>query len=336
MSSSSVCQGFQSHLEPRVMAPRVLSLKLAPQGSNVSPSSATVNNSNRVTPTSDSESQQQHHQEKPLTNHECDKNDTIPNSGWCFLQALTNKKTEEDQVYVHPTVKRSSSVLTEQSLQMCTESLGSETGSNASDNIDDISLFSSDTNTFPLTQITTTTIARDNNTSFESRRVNRACNFPPPLTSITDFGGVHVMPRREGGRLIMEAFPSPSPRRYFHAERGDGRLRLCLFESYFSAFDVDDEVCDGEEEGAAEEEEEDDSERNREEAEEGEEEGEEEEGEEEEEEETGAEEENVDNVEDEMGVKKFARPSRCKESGRDIFGDALATLSLPLFLSVHE
>nr|AFK46160.1 unknown [Lotus japonicus] len=54
--------------------------------------------------------------------------------GWSFLQALTKptssncNKEEDDKVYVHPTVKRSSSLLSEKSLEMCTESLGSETG----------------------------------------------------------------------------------------------------------------------------------------------------------------------------------------------------------------
>ncbi|TKY62453.1 FANTASTIC FOUR 2 [Spatholobus suberectus] len=317
MSSSSVCQGLQSCLEPHVTLPRALRLKLALQlDSNFSQPSPTTN-TNSVSPLSESE-------EKPLTNHECDKNDTKSNAGggWSFLQALSHtsdchKKTE-DQVYVHPTVKRSASILSEKGLEMCTESLGSETGSNASKSSDDVSLFSFDTTTCSTgdtTVVTTTTTV----TSCESKKVNRTCNFPPPLASITDLGGVRVVPRREGGRLILEAVASPSPRPYFHAERGEGRLRLCLVESFLAS----DEVGDGEEE---------------------EEEGEIEKNEEEEEEcgeeDTGAEEELkecAENVEDETEVKKLARPSRCKESGnRDIFGDGLATLSIPRILSVSE
>ncbi|KAG4916087.1 hypothetical protein JHK87_053644 [Glycine soja] len=324
MSSSSVCQGLQSCLEPRVMEPRVLRLKLALQhGSNFpQPSPSPTTNTFSLSPLSDSE-------ENPPTNCQCDKNDTKSGepSGWSFLQTLSHDKTE-DQVYVHPTVKRSSSILSEKSLEMCTESLGSETGSNASENGDDMSLFSFDTNT-RSTEHTTTTATHAN---YESKRVNRTCNLPPPLTTITDFGGVHVRPHREGGRLILEAVASPSPRPYFHIERGDGRLRLCLLES-FSASDSDDEVCDAEEGVDEQQEEENESEKNR---------GEEEEKEcGEEEIATGAEEEEeeecVENVEDGMGVKKLARPSRCKESGkRDIFGDALANLSFPRFLSVSE
>ncbi|KAK2359276.1 hypothetical protein QL285_084662 [Trifolium repens] len=135
-----------------------------------------------------------------------------------------------------------------------------------------------------------------------SRRVNRASNFPPPLTSMTDFGGVHVRPHREGGRLILEAIASPSITPYFHAERCDGRLKLCLFETV-SDYDGDDEdyeedeVEEGEYEGENGEEHGDDDD-------------------------VVSEEECVEKVEDEMDVTKFGRPRRCKESGnRDFFGD---------------
>lgn len=279
MSSSSVCQGLQSCLEPRLIEPRVLRLKLAPPGSNFSGS--TTNN-----------------------HDQCDKKDTQKASvGWSFLQALTdNNKTErnDNQVYVHPTVKRSSSMLSEKSLEMCTESLGSETGSNTNNNASE----SSDIDA---------TLFRDGNndngnsyTNCGSKRVrNKGCSFPPPLSSM---GGVHVRPHREGGRLILEAVvaASPSPLPYFHAERGDGRLRLHLLEGPFDS-DDDEDVAGATEEGG---------------------------GEEGEERCCGAEEEleeSVDNVEDEVGVTKFARPSRCKESGN------LATLrTFPLFLSVSE
>jgi hypothetical protein len=305
--SSSLCQGLQSCLEPRLIEPRVLRLKLAPPGSNISPSLD---------------------QEK----HECEKNDT--KSSWSFLQALTETNKTENangKVYVHPTVKRSSSMLSEKSLEMCTESLGSETGSNAGESSDiDVSLFSSDTRN---------DVNNNNNmNNCVSRRVNKAsCNFPPPLTSITDFGGVHVRPHREGGRLILEAIASPSTTPYFHAERVDGRLRLSLFETVFD-YDGDDEDYEVEEEeyeeevvveGESEKECVDDYEGDEEK---------EEEGESEKEHEVYgdevSEEECVEKVEDEMGVTKFGRPRRCKESGnRDFFGDGyfeLQSLSLCL------
>jgi len=299
------------------MEPRVLSLKLAlQQGSNFpQPSPTTANNTN-TNSVSGSE-------EKPVTNHECDKGhaESKEGSGWSILRTLSqssdcHNKTE-DSVYVHPTVKRSSSILSDKSLEMCTESLGSETGSNAGDSTDDISLFSFDATVYTTLTTTTTTDVTTTVGSCESKRVNRACNFPPPLTTITDLGGVQVRPRREGGRLILEAVASSSPCSYFRAEREDGRLRLCLFEKFSNS---EDEVCDVEEGVEEKEEEEEENEKSREVCDDN---------------DSGAEEECVENVDEEMGVTKFSRPSSCKESGkREIFCDGLASLNFPLFLSV--
>ncbi|KAI5426696.1 protein FANTASTIC FOUR 2 [Lathyrus oleraceus] len=287
--SSSLCQGFQSCLEQGVMEPRVLTLKLAPPGSNISPPSSPVD------------------QEKPINiiHNECDKNDT--NSSWSFLQNLTKTENGNNKVYVHPTVKRSASMLSEKSLEMCTESLGSETGSNAGESSDDLSLLSYDARN-DVTNINNNSNSMNN---CVSRRVNRASNFPPPLTSITDFGGVHVRPHREGGRLILEAIASPSVTPYFHAERCDGRLRLSLVETVYD-YDGDDEDYEEEEEVEDQEEKE---------------------GESEKEHQVCEEEECVEKVEDEMGVTKFGRPRRCKESGnRDFFGDGYFEISTPISL----
>ncbi|KAK7393538.1 hypothetical protein VNO78_22096 [Psophocarpus tetragonolobus] len=262
MSYSSVFHGVQSSVEPCLLEPRVLKLKLAPPGSN----------SNTATHAS------------PNTNHEpgdC--------NNWSFLQSLSNisycKDPQTENVYVHPSVKRSSSMLSAKSLELCTESLGCETGSNASDNTDEMSLFSLETNN--LRSNNTTPVV---NKKSESKKLNRACTFPPPLTSML---GVKVRSHREDGRLILEAVTSSSEP-YFQVERGNGRLRLRLFESVALASCYDDadealnqEEC-GEEDGVIEEDLE----------------------------------EYVGNAEDEVGVTKFVRPSRCKESGnRVIFGD---------------
>ncbi|KAL5059565.1 hypothetical protein RYX36_031169 [Vicia faba] len=295
--SSSLCQGFQSCLEQGVMEPRVLTLKLAPPVSNISSSLD---------------------QEKPII---INKNDS--KSSWSFLQNLTKTENGNDKVYVHPTVKRSASMLSEKSLEMCTESLGSETGSNAGESSDDLSLLSYDArNDLNNSNNNNNNKNKSNNNSTNkgvSRRVNRASNFPPPLTSITDFGGVHVRPHREGGRLILEAIASPSITPYFHAERCDGRLRLSLVETVYD-YDGDDE--DYEEEEEEEEEVEDEEEK---------------EGESEKQhevyDEVSEEEECIEKVEDEMGVTKFGRPRRCKESGnRDFFGDGYFEISTTISL----
>ena len=70
---------------------------------------------------------------------------------WSFIQSPTNIShnqnelmTEKEKVYVHPLSRRSSSpTLRKKSLEMCTESLGCETGSDISEISDEFSLISS-------------------------------------------------------------------------------------------------------------------------------------------------------------------------------------------------
>ncbi|WVY97637.1 hypothetical protein V8G54_029788 [Vigna mungo] len=269
MSYSSVCQGLQSSVEPCLLEQRVLKLKLAPPGSN----------SNHSQPPS-----------------QCPTSNTLPhtpnhqhgNKNWTFLQSLSNishsKDPETHKVYVHPSVKRSSSMLSAKSLELCTESLGCETGSNASDDTEDMSLFSPEDS--PSLRSNNTPLVMVTNKNSQSKRLNKRGSstgtFPPPLTSM---GEVRVRSHREDGRLILEAVTSSSPQPYFEAERGNGRLRLRLFESEATCYDdegLKQEVSDEEEE----------------------------------------QEDDGGNAEDEMGMTKFVRPSRCKESGnRVIFGD---------------
>ncbi|PPD93615.1 hypothetical protein GOBAR_DD09446 [Gossypium barbadense] len=194
--SSSVCQGLQSCLE--VVESRVSRLKLAPPKSNFPPSIVTTD-------------------PKPTVYNE-EKNTTITNTndmgGWSCIQSLSNAKasTENDKVYVHPLVKRSASRLSEKSLEMCTERLGSETGSEVSDCSDDISLFSMDTRS--------QTVACNIPPKPRAiRKMSRSSSFPPPLTSISGSNCVQVKSHREGGRLVLQAVSFPPSHTYFHAEQ---------------------------------------------------------------------------------------------------------------------
>ncbi|TYI68331.1 hypothetical protein E1A91_D08G081400v1 [Gossypium mustelinum] len=178
--SSSVSQGLQSCLEVRVVEPRFLSLKLAPHKSN-SPAS--------IAP----------------TNEEKDAkligNQNMEMGGWSFLHSLSNANeysTQNDNVYVHPLVKRSASILSEKSLEMCTERLGSETGSDVSD----ISLLSLQTGVYNPSN------SKPRESSLK-RKTSRINTFPPPLTSITGSNGVQVKSHREGGRLVLQAVTIP-------------------------------------------------------------------------------------------------------------------------------
>ncbi|GAB4829596.1 hypothetical protein Ancab_019264 [Ancistrocladus abbreviatus] len=142
--------------------------------------------------------------------------------GWSFLQALTNtspiskglKYEDEKGEYVHPMVKRSASALSEKSLEMCTESLGCETGSIISDSNDDFSNFSWDNERFQPPK------SRDFG---GGRRLGLRGSFPPPLTTMS--GGVQMEGRRVDGRLVVMAV-AKSLQTCFKAERRDGRLRL--------------------------------------------------------------------------------------------------------------
>lgn len=150
-------------------------------------------------------------------------------TGWDFIQILTKDSRnctqltdDSEQVYVHPLVKNSASSLSLKSLEMCTESLGSETGSNVDSDIDDFSSISfekrsHDDKSPPRTEES-------------SEKVKHSSSFPPPLTSMSRSDFVQVKTRREEGRLVIKAvFSSCSP--YFRAERLNGRLRLSLLHN---------------------------------------------------------------------------------------------------------
>ena len=102
-------------------------------------------------------------------------------------------------------------------------------------------------------------------------------------------GAVQVRPRREDGRLILEAVPTPSTPSCFIAERVNGRLRLQLLRNFnehesVEAEGAEEEGDEGVQEDADEVEE--------------------------------CWDENNENEEDEMGMRKIPRPSRCSENGK--------------------
>ncbi|KAL7116105.1 hypothetical protein ACP275_04G222900 [Erythranthe tilingii] len=158
--------------------------------------------------------------------------------------------------YVHPLVKRSASTLSEKSLEICTESLGSETGSDC---------FSAETEDQEKVVVMPVVVG-DSNDHFADTHVAKykkspARPFPPPLPSITggDGAALHVQSHRENGRLVLEAVSVPQ-RNHFHAQRCAGRLvltlahappacELTLVEEVFDNMeDVDEDVVTAEEE----------------------------------------------------------------------------------------
>ncbi|KAK9280824.1 hypothetical protein L1049_003713 [Liquidambar formosana] len=345
--SSSVCQGLQSCLEPgRLTEPLVLRLKLAPPQSN-SPRSAGWAGKTSVSTNDTEEPGEKSHIEEnnTTTNNSSNENKKNKNiidengdlGGWSFIQSLTNtsdnskEEVENEKVYVHPMVKRSSSMLSKKSLEMCTESLGCETGSDISESSDDIRSLSSETTSF---------LAREERSKmreiYMAKKLNPSRSFPPPLTSISGSGGVQVRPHREGGRLVLKAVAVTPCKTYFHAERGDGRLRLRLFKDNSLDFDnlateeeekisekdvengVDDDVeAEDEAAAAAEDEEEQEQEEEEEELIDYYDDDDDDDDDDEEEDSVfrGEMDGNRQNVGGEIEIEKLPRPSRCKEGG---------------------
>lgn len=296
--STSICQGLQSCLQPGVIEPPVLRLKLALPNFNLSLSTP-WNKPDKL-------EGQDHHQNDDINEfHDVnkkkikkgvDKNDNnddmMKNDGLSFLQALTAKNdTGTEYVYVHPMVKRSASMLSAKSLKMCTESLGSETGSDSGDSSgDEMSMLSAEAKA--------TVTARQSPRAREvvlspPKRLSRSRSFPPPLTSVSGSAGFHVRPHREDGRLVLKAVAVASSSGLFHAERADGRLTLRLLNNFNpkNEEEEDDEEEEVESEIESEEayEEEDDDE------------------------EGNGEEEETEEVK--MEAEKIQRLSRCKEDG---------------------
>ncbi|KAL3725587.1 hypothetical protein ACJRO7_030593 [Eucalyptus globulus] len=218
--SSSVCQGLQSCLEPGLVEPRVLKLKLAPR---------------RPSAGSDAAAKMKTAMAQPGTEA----------MDWCFLQAFApaeeKSKGEQAAVYVHPLLKCSSSFLSDQSLEMCTESLGSETGSDVGDG---------------EAPLISPRGGRDYCPAIRPARkkLSQSGSFPPPLTSVGGSMGLQVRSCREGGRLVVEAVAVSSCHSFFHVERSHGRLRVRFLEESDGPETEAEEEGEGEEEDAEREE----------------------------------------------------------------------------------
>ncbi|KAJ9678620.1 hypothetical protein PVL29_020715 [Vitis rotundifolia] len=226
--SSSVCQGLQSCLEPLIIEPRASKLKLAPPKPNFSESFRFSKGVNDV----------------DLEGH---KNGEL--GGWDFIQALTNTSNykeafDNEKAYVHPLMKRSTStILDQKGLEMCTESLGSETGSYTSKSDDEVPLLALKSGK----KFTAWEPSKEPEIGV-TRKMNGSRSFPPPLSSISSLDCVQVRPHRVGGRLVIKAVSVGTCHTYFHAERGDGRLRLQFLKGCSQNFDHEDDEDDGEDE----------------------------------------------------------------------------------------
>ncbi|KAG9136135.1 hypothetical protein Leryth_003755 [Lithospermum erythrorhizon] len=151
-------------------------------------------------------------------------------SGWNSIQNLSNisfnekETTQKHNSYIHPLTKKSPK-LSQKSLELCTENLGSETGS---DDSIDISILSLNSSNNYMTNVKSP-FSEDHQElpkQMKTRSNNKAQSFPPPLTTMRSPNSIQLRPYREDGRLRIEAFEVPSRNTYLLAERSNGRLIL--------------------------------------------------------------------------------------------------------------
>ncbi|KAJ8766221.1 hypothetical protein K2173_022280 [Erythroxylum novogranatense] len=213
-----VCQGLQSCLDSQLVESRTLRLRFSSPKPHFSQSlefalRPCFSDSNILR---EPEEKCDHEEINQKVEHVSPKPDI---GGWSFLRSLpdTNQPSDKETVYVHPLVKRSTSKLSEKSLELCTENLGSETGTD----IIDINIFS-------LSKVESSSTPREQQSSRRRLEVKKANSrrFPPPLTTMTGSKSLQMRPYREDGRLVIKAVKSPSMSSCFQVERSHGRLLL--------------------------------------------------------------------------------------------------------------
>ncbi|KAL9238661.1 hypothetical protein vseg_013055 [Gypsophila vaccaria] len=146
--------------------------------------------------------------------------------------------------YVHPLVKRAS-LLSEKSLEICTESLGSETGSDGFSNPlsdpgesqgqdEDAGKNDEEEVVKKNDEVVVVEVVSSNNKYScpvnNSKKINVGVerSFPPPLPSLVNCNGgtnLHMRTHRRDGRVVVEAV-SVMNQNCFRAKRQDGRLLL--------------------------------------------------------------------------------------------------------------
>ncbi|KAL9660142.1 hypothetical protein QQ045_024953 [Rhodiola kirilowii] len=230
--STVVYQGLPSFLDPQLNESRALRLKLASPRSHLSHSFEMA-----ICTVLDSDSKILF-SENSLYNggdpvkHKSSNPSTGPPQlgGLSFLQTLSTisqKPYEKQSSYFHPSVKRASSMLSDKSLELCTENLGSETGTDIIE--DENNIFSSscvhgENQDFSRKNLPRKIIAA-------SSRKRAPKTFPPPLSTMMGSDTVQVRPIRENGRLILQAVKVQPRLSFFQADRSNGRLRLRLLET---------------------------------------------------------------------------------------------------------
>ncbi|KAI3948954.1 hypothetical protein MKW98_021560 [Papaver atlanticum] len=175
---------------------------------------------------------------------------------------LIQKPSSLPPPYVHPLVKQSQSCLSLRSLEICTENLGSESGSDGYPH-SDISLSDTEEEDEEIQEVEEEAIeqvvveekkevAVMNHSKKSPSPVRRP--FPPPLKSLSKpgGGGIQMKTHRQDGRLILEAVSVPTSTNCFNAQRRDGRLVLTFSSPIQESVDHQEDVFETDEEVALE------------------------------------------------------------------------------------
>ncbi|KAL5982614.1 hypothetical protein ACLOJK_016688 [Asimina triloba] len=167
---------------------------------------------------------------------------------WNLIQSqkpAADTKSPLPPPYIHPLVKKSSNSLNKKSLEICTESLGSETGSDSfsppASRREYITSDSSDEETeeehAPIAVEKSPGAEKKESAEENYSRLMRSRklpprSFPPPLPSISRHDGLRLRmkPHRKNGRLVVEAI-SITCQNNFLADRQDGRLVLSFLNT---------------------------------------------------------------------------------------------------------
>lgn len=153
-----------------------------------------------------------------------DPNSDSNSGSWSFLESLSNSSSNDEEkktlsLFESPSSRRT---LSDESLALCTESLGSETGSDIIHEDEDLFSISSELQTMETR--TTSTTSRS---SRLVRKRNVMASLPPPLTSTRGLDSIEVKSHRENGRLVMTA-TRPPPRNRCLQDRSNGCVRLAI------------------------------------------------------------------------------------------------------------
>ncbi|KAL9352801.1 hypothetical protein Peur_055481 [Populus x canadensis] len=238
--ATMVCQGLQSCLESAIVESRTLRLRLSSPNLSFAQSLELALKPCLLDSDPKELSGKCHYEEtshKTSFLHDTHTSSNPDLGGSSFLQALSTstegpkESMGKGNIYVHPLINRSSSMLSGKSLELCTESLGSESGSDMIES----SIFS-----------WSSSDSRAGNSPAGEQQKSRQLlgakkassrSYPPPLTTMSGSKSLQVRAHRGDGRLIIRAVEAPSRHTYLHAERRDGRLRLSFIKDSTSDFD---------------------------------------------------------------------------------------------------